>query len=58
LQVWKSENNGDAVMLAAEKAASTVVEAAIATSVSRYRVKHSDTLFLFLIFFFYFVHFT
>ncbi|CAM0901461.1 unnamed protein product [Alopecurus aequalis] len=35
LEVWKSENNGDAVVLAAEKAASTVVDAAMSTSVSR-----------------------
>ncbi|KAK3141056.1 hypothetical protein QOZ80_4BG0329010 [Eleusine coracana subsp. coracana] len=35
LEVWRSENNGDAVVLAAEKAASTVVEAAMSTSVSR-----------------------
>jgi HIV-1 Vpr-binding protein len=35
LKVWKSENNGDAVVLAAEKAATTVVDAAISTSVSR-----------------------
>ncbi|KAM0874843.1 hypothetical protein ACQ4PT_037177 [Festuca glaucescens] len=35
LEVWKSENNGDAVVLAAEKAATTVVDAAISTSVSR-----------------------
>ncbi|TVU16712.1 hypothetical protein EJB05_40287 [Eragrostis curvula] len=34
-EVWKSGNNGDAVVLAAEKAASTVVEAAMSTSVSR-----------------------
>ena len=35
MQVWKSESNGDAVVLAAEKAASAVVEAAVSTSVSR-----------------------
>jgi len=35
LQVWKSENNSDAVVEAAEKAASAVVEAAVSTSVSR-----------------------
>ncbi|KAL6844287.1 hypothetical protein ACP4OV_025960 [Aristida adscensionis] len=35
LEVWKSDNNGDAVILAAEKAAATVVEAAMSTSVSR-----------------------
>ncbi|CAO2044344.1 unnamed protein product [Urochloa humidicola] len=34
-EVWKSESNGDAVVLAAEKAASAVVEAAVSTSVSR-----------------------
>ncbi|KAF8750614.1 hypothetical protein HU200_012319 [Digitaria exilis] len=35
LEVWKSESNGEAVVLAAEKAASSVVEAAVSTSVSR-----------------------
>ncbi|KAG0528267.1 hypothetical protein BDA96_06G303800 [Sorghum bicolor] len=35
LEVWKSENNSDAVVVAAEKAASAVVEAAVSTSVSR-----------------------
>lgn len=35
LEVWKNESNGDAVVLAAEKAASAVVEAAVSTSVSR-----------------------
>ncbi|KAM3391790.1 hypothetical protein ACQJBY_013100 [Aegilops geniculata] len=35
LEVWKSENSGDAVVLAAEKAAATVVDAAMCTSVSR-----------------------
>lgn len=35
LKAWKSENSGDAVVLAAEKAAATVVDAAMSTSVSR-----------------------
>jgi DDB1- and CUL4-associated factor 1 len=35
LQVWKSENNSDAVVVVAEKAASAVVEAALSISVSR-----------------------
>ncbi|KAL5216739.1 hypothetical protein ABZP36_008140 [Zizania latifolia] len=35
LEVWKSGNNGDEVLLAAEKAAATVVEAAMSISVSR-----------------------
>ncbi|KAL6651717.1 hypothetical protein ACP70R_010642 [Stipagrostis hirtigluma subsp. patula] len=35
LEVWKSDNNGDAVVLAAEKAAVSVIEAAMSTSVSR-----------------------
>jgi HIV-1 Vpr-binding protein len=34
-EVWKTGNNGDAVVLAAEKAAATVVDAAMSTSVSR-----------------------
>ncbi|KAG8044044.1 hypothetical protein GUJ93_ZPchr0458g22551 [Zizania palustris] len=35
LEVWKSGNNGDEVLLAAEKAAATVMEAAMSISVSR-----------------------
>ncbi|ONM15662.1 DDB1- and CUL4-associated factor homolog 1 [Zea mays] len=35
LEVWKSENNSDAVVVVAEKAASAVVEAALSISVSR-----------------------
>lgn len=35
LEVWKSENSGDAVVLAAEKAAAAVIDASMSTSVSR-----------------------
>lgn len=44
LEVWKSTNEEDAAVLAASKAASTVIDAAIATKVSRSSHEYCDGL--------------